>query len=65
MLTVHGSGGVHGPHRRRVLSIRYLGDDMVHAPRRWVTSPPFDGLEAVLPAGKPMEHPRFPILVAH
>ena len=34
MLTVHGSGGVSGPNRRRALSVRYLGDDMVHAPRR-------------------------------
>jgi ectoine hydroxylase-related dioxygenase (phytanoyl-CoA dioxygenase family) len=62
MLTVHGSGGVSGPNRRRVLSVRYLGDDMVHAPRRWTTSPPFDGLEAQLPAGGPMDHPLFPEL---
>jgi ectoine hydroxylase-related dioxygenase (phytanoyl-CoA dioxygenase family) len=62
MLTVHGSPGVSGPDRRRVLSVRFLGDDMVHAPRRWTTSPPFDGLDAEIPAGAPMDHPRFPVL---
>lgn len=62
MLTVHGAGGVQGPHRRRVLSVRYLGDDMVHAPRRWTTSPPFDGLDGELGAGVPMDHPLFPVL---
>jgi ectoine hydroxylase-related dioxygenase (phytanoyl-CoA dioxygenase family) len=62
MLTVHGSGGVSGPNRRRVLSVRFLGDDMVHAPREWRTSPPFPGLEDELAAGAPMDHPLFPIL---
>ena len=62
MLTVHGAGGVDGPDRRRVLSVRFLGDDMRHAPRPWVTSPPFPGLEDELPAGAPMDHPRFPVL---
>lgn len=62
MLTVHGAGGVPGPHNRRVLSVRMLGDDMVHAPRDWVTSPPFPGLADELPTGAPMNHPLFPIL---
>jgi hypothetical protein len=62
MLTLHGAGGVDGPNRRRVLSVRFLGDDMVHAPRRWVTSPPFPGLDAELAAGAPMDHPLFPVL---
>ncbi len=62
MLTVHGSAGVPGPGRRRVLSVRLLGDDMVHAPRRWTTSPPFDGLDGEIPAGAPMDHPMFPVL---
>lgn len=61
MLAVHGAGGVDGPHRRRVLSVRFLGDDMVHAPRPWVTSPPFESLD--LPAGAPLDDPRFPLLV--
>lgn len=59
-LSVHGAPGFRGPGRRRVLSLRYLGDDVRHAPRAWRTSPPFTGLEAELPAGAPMEHPRFP-----
>lgn len=62
MLTVHGSGGVSGGNRRRVLSVRYLGDDMVHAPRTWTTSPPFDGLDAELESGVEMDHPLFPML---
>ncbi len=62
MLTVHGSAGVPGPQRRRVLSVRFLGDDMVHAPRPWTTSPAFDGLDAEIAAGAPMDHPRFPVL---
>ncbi|HWL43121.1 MAG TPA: phytanoyl-CoA dioxygenase family protein [Ilumatobacter sp.] len=62
MLTLHGAGPVTGRHRRRVLSLRFLGDDMVHAPRTWATSPPFPGLDAELVAGAPMEHPLFPTL---
>ncbi|GAP34968.1 phytanoyl-CoA dioxygenase family protein [Piscinibacter sakaiensis] len=63
MLTLHASAGVDGPQRRRVFSARYLGDDAVHAPRRWRTSPPFPGLAEQLPAGAPMDHPLFPRLV--
>jgi hypothetical protein len=33
-----------------------------HAPRAWRTSPPFDGLDAELPAGAPMDHPLFPVV---
>ena len=62
MLTVHGSGGVSGQHRRRVLSVRFLGDDMVHAVRPWRTSPPFPGLVDELPDGAPLDHPLFPLL---
>lgn len=62
MLSVHGAGGVSGPHRRRVLSVRFLGEDMVHAPRPWVTSPPFPGLADELVAGAPLDHPLFPVL---
>lgn len=60
MLAVHGAGGVDGPARRRVLSVRFLGDDIVHAPRPWATSPPFDDLG--IDEGSPMDHPLFPIL---
>lgn len=62
MLTLHASGGVSAGRRRRVFSVRLLGDDMRHAPRRWKTSPDFPGLAEALPAGAPMEHPLFPVL---
>jgi ectoine hydroxylase-related dioxygenase (phytanoyl-CoA dioxygenase family) len=62
MLTVHGSAGVEPGCRRRVFSLRLIGDDTRHAPRRWVTSPDFPGLADELPAGAPMEHPLFPML---
>ena len=62
MLMLHGSRGVTGPHRRRVFSVRFLGDDITHAPRRWRTSPEFPGLSDELPAGAPMNHPLFPVL---
>lgn len=61
MLTLHAAAGV-GNGRRRVLSIRFLGDDMRHAPRQWKTSPAFPGLENDLPEGAPMDHPLFPVL---
>jgi ectoine hydroxylase-related dioxygenase (phytanoyl-CoA dioxygenase family) len=62
MLTLHAAGGIGGGQRRRVLSVRFLGDDMVHAVRPWTTSPPFAGLADELPAGAPMDHPLFPVL---
>jgi ectoine hydroxylase-related dioxygenase (phytanoyl-CoA dioxygenase family) len=62
MLALHGAGGVDGRHRRRVLSVRFLGDDMVHAPRRWTTSPAFAGLDEELAPGAPMDHRLFPVL---
>jgi hypothetical protein len=62
MLTLHATAGVGAGQRRRVFSVRLLGDDVRHAPRRWKTSPDFPGLEAELPAGAPMEHALFPLL---
>ena len=62
MLAVHGSAGVGGERRRRVFSLRVLGDDMVHAPRDWVTSPPFPGLAERLPAGAALDDALFPLL---
>ncbi len=62
MLTLHAAGGVSGSRRRRVLSVRFLGDDMVHAVRPWTTSPPFDGLVDELPNRAPLVHPLFPVL---
>ena len=49
--------------RRRVFSLRYLGDDARHAPRAWTTSPAFPGLADALPDGAPMDHALFPLLV--
>lgn len=62
MLTVHGAGGVAGAARRRVLSVRFLGDDMTHAPRPWTTSPPFPDLDEELADGAEMDHPLFPVV---
>ena len=58
MLTLHAAPG--SATRRRVFSARYLGDDIVHAPRAWRTSPQFAGLNDELPAGAPMAHALFP-----
>ena len=58
MLTLHAAPG--SAARRRVFSARYLGDDIVHAPREWRTSPEFAGLRETLAAGAPMEHALFP-----
>ncbi len=62
MLTLHAAGGVDGDRRRRVFSVRFLGDDIRHAPRPWVTSPEFPGLAQELPAGATMDHALFPLL---
>ena len=63
MLTLHAAAGVEGPNRRRVFSVRFLGDDIRHAPRSWKTSPDFPGLADTLPVGAPMDDARFPLLV--
>jgi len=62
MLTLHGAGGVAENRRRRVFSVRFLGDDMRHTPRQWTTSPEFPGLKERLPANAPMDDPLFPVL---
>jgi ectoine hydroxylase-related dioxygenase (phytanoyl-CoA dioxygenase family) len=62
MLTLHAAAGVEPGRRRRVFSARYLGDDIVHAPRAWRTSPEFDGLRDELPSGAPLAHPLFPLV---
>lgn len=61
-LSVHGAPGFPFAGRRRVLSLRYLSANATHAPRAWRTSPPFDSLDAALPAGSPMDSPLFPIV---
>ncbi|WP_321795952.1 phytanoyl-CoA dioxygenase family protein [Caballeronia sp. J97] len=62
MLTLHASGGVGGNVRRRAFSIRFIGDDIRHAPRPWRTSPEFPGLASRLADGAPMDHPLFPVM---
>lgn len=66
MLTVHGAPGVAGPGRRRVFSLRVLGDDMVYAPRSWTTSPDFSSLISTEDdprvAGRPLGGEWFPRL---
>ena len=58
MLTLHAAPG--SATQRRVFSARYLGDDIVHAPRAWRTSPEFAGLQDELAAHMPMKHRLFP-----
>jgi ectoine hydroxylase-related dioxygenase (phytanoyl-CoA dioxygenase family) len=62
MLTLHAAAGVEPGRRRRAFSLRFLGDDVVHAPRAWRTSPEFPGLADQLGEGEPMHHPLFPVL---
>jgi ectoine hydroxylase-related dioxygenase (phytanoyl-CoA dioxygenase family) len=61
MLSLHASAGAQ--QQRRVFSLRYTGDDVTHAPRRWKTSPDFPGLADELPPGAPLQHPLFPLIV--
>ena len=60
MLTLHGSRG--SATRRRVFSVRFIGDDARHAPRSWETSPDFPGLAGRLAAGAPFDDPLFPLV---
>ena len=66
MLTVHGAPGVAGDARRRVFSLRVLGDDMVYAPRDWVCSPDFGAVispnDDTRRAGEPLTGDWFPEL---
>jgi len=59
-LCLHSAAGAR--RRRRVFSLRFIGDDVTHAPRRWRTSPEFPGLADELPAGAPMDNPLFPLV---
>ncbi len=62
MLALHAAGPVDADRRRRVFSVRFIGDDIRHAPRGWKTSPDFPGLTDRLPAGAPMDDALFPVL---
>ena len=63
MLALHAAADVDVDQRRRVFSLRLLGDDMRHAPRTGKTSPDFPGLAESLPAGATLDHALFPLLV--
>jgi ectoine hydroxylase-related dioxygenase (phytanoyl-CoA dioxygenase family) len=60
MLTLHSSAG--SATRRRVFSVRFVGDDARHAPRSWRTSPEFPGLAGRLAQGAPFDDPLFPLV---
>jgi ectoine hydroxylase-related dioxygenase (phytanoyl-CoA dioxygenase family) len=60
MLALHASAGT--TNRRRVFSVRFLGDDIVHEPRTWATSPDFSDMQADIPRGAPMRHALFPVV---
>lgn len=63
MLTLHGAKGIlPNEGRRRVYSLRFLGDDVRHSPRAWPTSPDFSDIAHEIKSGAPMDHPRFPII---
>lgn len=61
MLSLHAAGGTLNQ-KRRVFSLRFIGDDIVHAPREWITSPEFPGLKETLGAGQPLHHDLFPLV---
>lgn len=58
--TLHGAPANRSPSRRRVISVRWVGDDAVFAKRRGMTSPAFPDL--VYEHGAPFDAPEFPVL---
>lgn len=62
--TLHGAPGTAGvtPHRRRAVSLRYVGDDAVFALRPWLHSPPFS--QEALIVGQSLDDSRFPLVPA-
>lgn len=62
MATLHRAGPAPLDRDRRVVSLRYVGDDVVHAPRSWTTSPDFSDVAPDLVAGGPLDHPLFPVV---
>ena len=62
MATLHRAGPAPLDADRRVVSLRYVGDDVVHAPRSWTTSPDFGDVAADLIAGGSLDHPLFPVV---
>lgn len=58
--TLHGAPANASPSRRRVISMRWVGDDAVFAQRPGPTSPAFPDL--TYEPGRPFEGPNFPVL---
>ena len=58
--TVHGARGNDAPDRRRVLSLRWIGDDVRYAERPGRTSPPYPG-HAMVP-GQRLREDWFPVI---
>ena len=58
--TLHGApGNPSAERRRRVVSLRWVGDDAVWAERPWQVSPPYDA--GGLRPGDPLDDARFPV----
>ncbi len=62
MAALHRAGAAPLDRDRRVVSVRYIGDDVVHAPRVWTTSPDFSDVTASLTPGDALDHPLFPLV---
>ena len=58
--TLHGAPGNHSPARRRVVSVRWVGDDATFVKRPGKTSPDFPDLD--YEDGMPFEGEDFPVL---
>ena len=58
--TLHGAPANASPNRRRVISMRWVGDDAVFAKRLGTTSPAFPDLDYT--PGTPFDAPEFPVL---
>ncbi|MBO9694693.1 MAG: phytanoyl-CoA dioxygenase family protein [Sphingopyxis sp.] len=61
---LHGGAEIREGHRRRTLSIRMFGDDVVYVERPGAGhSPAFPGVSEALNPGDPLRHPWFPRLL--
>ena len=58
--TLHGAPANHSPQRRRVISVRWVGDDAVFANRSGPTSPAFPDLD--YQPGTKFDGPDFPVI---
>ena len=58
--TLHGAPANHSANRRRVISVRWVGDDAVFANRAGPTSPAFP--ELAYQPGTPFDGPDFPVI---